>query len=153
MKGQNPDCPCGSGARYTACCKRFHRGDEPADAVTLMRSRFSAYALGEAEYLWRTLHPEHPDRQDAGGEPAYLASVRASRRTMRFVRLRVLDHDETRVLFHAEIYEGGREKSFMERSQFKRDERGWRYLSGEPRELKAAALEARRPAPKLEDPL
>ena len=27
-----------------------------------MRSRFSAFALGETEYLWRTLHPEHPDR-------------------------------------------------------------------------------------------
>ncbi len=143
MKGRSPGCPCGSGVRYPACCKPFHQGEEPKDAVTLMRSRYSAYALGEVAYLWRTLHPDHPDRQAPGGEAAWTASLRQSRRTLRFVRLRVLEHDETHVLFHAEIYEGGREQSFLERSTFARDPQapnGWRYLSGEVRALKAEAL-------------
>jgi len=51
-------CPCLSGETYGACCGRFHRGE--ADAPTaerLMRSRFSAFAVGDAAYLLATWHP------------------------------------------------------------------------------------------------
>ena len=50
-------CPCG-GADYASCCGRFHRGEAlPGDAQTLMRSRYSAYVLGEVEWLRQTWHP------------------------------------------------------------------------------------------------
>ncbi len=52
------DCPCGSGTSYDGCCGRLHRG--AAQAVTaeeLMRSRYSAYALTDADHLFRTWHP------------------------------------------------------------------------------------------------
>ena len=35
---------------------------EAPDAERLMRSRYSAFALREVAYLWKTLHPDHPDR-------------------------------------------------------------------------------------------
>lgn|SRR5512140_1845857 len=142
MKGQNPECPCGSGQRYRACCRRFHEGGEPEDAVALMRSRYAAYALGEVEYLWRTLDPEHPDR--ARPEAEVLRELRAFSQATSFARLRVLDDDEdeaagtARVLFHAELYQAGKERSFAERSLFKRREDGWRYRSGEVRAMRAA---------------
>lgn len=103
-----------------------------------MRSRFSAFALGDVDHLWRTLHPDHPDR--SAGREAFIASVRRTRATLRYVRLRVLDHDRSgdargRVLFHAEIYERGKDRSFLELSLFDRTEEGWRYLSGEGRAL------------------
>lgn len=138
MKRANPACPCGTGLKYAACCRPFHRGEEPQDAERLMRSRFSAYALGEAEYLWRTLHPANDAH--AEGRDAHLASIRAARQKLRYTRLRVLDRDlpstddvntrTARVLFHAEIYEQGRERSFLELSTFERTVDGWRYLSG-----------------------
>jgi SEC-C motif domain protein len=52
------DCPCGSGTSYDGCCGRLHRG--AAQAVTaeeLMRSRYSAYAVTDADHLFRTWHP------------------------------------------------------------------------------------------------
>ena len=52
------DCPCGSGTAYDGCCGRLHRG--AAQAVTaeeLMRSRYSAYAVTDADHLFRTWHP------------------------------------------------------------------------------------------------
>lgn len=143
MKGVNPPCPCGSGLKYGACCRRFHRGEEPGDPVTLMRSRFSAYALGEADYLIRTLHPSHPDRARPDAE--LLAELRRSKPTLKFVRLRVLDHElapvgtSGRVLFHAEVFERGADRSFLERSLFARTEAGWRYLGGDFRPLPAGA--------------
>ena len=51
-------CPCLSGQTYDECCGRLHRGDVPAStAQALMRARFSAFAVGDADYLRRTWHP------------------------------------------------------------------------------------------------
>lgn len=51
-------CPCHSGETYDECCARFHRGEALAPtAERLMRSRYSAYVLGETEYLLKTWHP------------------------------------------------------------------------------------------------
>jgi SEC-C motif-containing protein len=57
-------CPCGSGDTCAACCGRLHAGAVSAPtAVTLMRSRFSAFAMADADYLYRTWHsstrPQH----------------------------------------------------------------------------------------------
>ena len=51
-------CPCGSDALYEACCGPLHHGERhAATAEALMRSRYAAYATGDADYLFRTWHP------------------------------------------------------------------------------------------------
>lgn len=51
-------CPCGTGEEYGTCCAPYHRGlRKPPTAEALMRSRYSAFALGEADYLLATWHP------------------------------------------------------------------------------------------------
>jgi SEC-C motif-containing protein len=51
-------CPCLSGNAYEECCGRFHGGTAAAPtAEALMRSRYSAYALGLADYILDTWHP------------------------------------------------------------------------------------------------
>lgn len=51
-------CPCGTGTAYAACCGRFHTGTRrPPTALALMRSRYSAFALGLPDYLIDTWHP------------------------------------------------------------------------------------------------
>ncbi|WP_396905111.1 YchJ family protein [Mycolicibacterium phlei] len=63
-------CPCGSGAPYAACCEPLHDGvRDAATAEELMRSRYSAFAKGLPDYLFRTWHPRtRPD--DVRVEPA-----------------------------------------------------------------------------------
>jgi SEC-C motif-containing protein len=51
-------CPCGLPADYAACCGRFHAGEAAPDAEHLMRSRYSAYVRGLADYLRQTWHPD-----------------------------------------------------------------------------------------------
>ncbi len=49
-------CPCTSSKTYMLCCMPFISGKErPRDAESLMRSRYTAYALGEIEYLLKTI--------------------------------------------------------------------------------------------------
>jgi SEC-C motif-containing protein len=57
----NAPCPCGSGIKYKKCCRPYHLGKRAPDPLTLMKSRYSAYAAGEADYILHTTHPEHPD--------------------------------------------------------------------------------------------
>jgi SEC-C motif-containing protein len=128
-------CPCGSNQTYDACCGVYHRGEREApDAETLMRSRFAAYARGNAEYLWKTLHPEHDDR--ARPRETVIREFREAFVRFRYQSLRVLDRSPpdnegvARVLFIARIFERGRERSFIERSDFLHDGAGWRYLCG-----------------------
>lgn len=50
-------CPCLSGLPYVECCEPLHRGEATAPtAEQLMRSRFSAFAVGDADYLLSTWH-------------------------------------------------------------------------------------------------
>lgn len=60
-------CPCGSGQTYGECCGPLHRGraaGEPTapTAERLMRSRYSAFAVGHHAYLDATWHL--PTRED-----------------------------------------------------------------------------------------
>ncbi|UUZ60382.1 YchJ family protein [Nocardioides sp. B-3] len=86
------DCPCGSASPYDACCGPLHRGASAATSPEqLMRSRFSAYAVGETDYVFRTRHPRtRPDdpapepgltRTRLRGAPARPASRSSSSRT------------------------------------------------------------------------
>jgi SEC-C motif-containing protein len=54
-------CPCLSGDAYGSCCGRYHAGLRPGPyaptAEALMRSRYSAFAVGDAAYLRATWHP------------------------------------------------------------------------------------------------
>ena len=57
--GADAPCPCGLGTAYADCCGRFHRGESTAPtAERLMRSRYAAFAVGDAGYLVRTWHPD-----------------------------------------------------------------------------------------------
>lgn len=55
-------CPCGSDETYARCCRGLHRGRgsgrvTAATAERLMRSRFSAFGVGDMSYLLATWHP------------------------------------------------------------------------------------------------
>jgi SEC-C motif-containing protein len=138
-RGSAP-CPCTSGQRYGDCCAPLHKGAREAqDAPALMRSRYCAFAIGEVDYLWRTLHPDHPDR--ARPEAEVKRELRATCARLKFPALSVLDHRPpdadglAQVLFLARVFEKGKERSFLERSDFRHDGQGWRYLGGTPRDL------------------
>lgn len=51
-------CHCGVLVPYADHCRPWHRGEaNPGTAEALMRSRYSAYVVGERGYLLQTWHP------------------------------------------------------------------------------------------------
>ncbi len=97
-----------------------------------MRSRFSAFALGDGAYLFRTLHPDHPLRSRPQDE--VVRELSRAHRSLRYLGLAVHEHraegDHAQVLFTARVFERGSDKSFSELSEFERLEGAWRYRDG-----------------------
>lgn len=134
------DCPCGGAApnlkagakppRYAACCGRFiDAGEVGATALELMRSRYTAYVLGETAYLRATWAPETcPADLDADpsapGAPRWLG--------LAVKRHEALDDTHAIVEFVARYKTGGRASRLHEVSRFTRGEDGrWRYVDGD----------------------
>lgn len=133
MKAAPRDCPCTSGLRYAACCRPLHAGERAAATPeALMRSRFSAFALGLGGYLVDTLSSDHEDR--ALPADALARELGRVRERQRFLGLEILhastDGDRGEVLFFARVFERGRDRSFAELSTFVREDGSFRYQSG-----------------------
>lgn len=126
------DCPCHSKKRYTECCAPYHREEREAPTPeALMRSRYSAFALGFGKYLMKTLASTHEDRKLP---PAALElELARAKDEQRYLDLVVLSssEDETsgEVLFYAKIFSKGTDRSFAELSTFVRADGGFRYAS------------------------
>jgi SEC-C motif-containing protein len=120
-------CPCGTGRTLAECCGPAHAGGAIATAEALMRARYSAFALGDADFILRT---------GPGGDRAQLEAHLA--RT-RWVGLRVLATEKGgpadaagEVEFAATFAEGGRFAEIKERSRFERRGGVWHYVGGDP---------------------
>lgn len=111
-------CPCSSGEAYDACCGPLHRGTVlAATPEQLMRSRFSAYALGEIDYVFRTWHPRtRPD--DLTPDPR-----------LTWTRLEVLDATGDEVEFRAHHETPAGPGVLHERSVFEQRGGRWVYVS------------------------
>jgi SEC-C motif domain protein len=116
-------CPCGLGDDYASCCGRLHAGAPAPTAESLMRSRYSAFAAGDAGYLLRTWHPSARPRT-LSLDPA-----------LRWTRLAVLQtrdgglFDATgTVQFRAMYRHHGQRGVHTETSRFARHDRHWTYL-------------------------
>lgn len=117
-------CPCGSGLGLDACCGPVVSGERVAvTAQELMRSRYTAYAIGDADHVFRSWHPGH--------RPANLTLDPS----VRWTSLDVLDaagggatDDTGEVEFRARYVDADGPGELRERSLFTRRAGRWVYL-------------------------
>ena len=104
-------CPCGSAVEYSLCCHPYVSGEKVApDPEHLMRSRYCAFVMQDADYLIKTWHPS--------------------------CGLTVFEHcwqDADNigfVSFVARFTEGGKIGAIIERSRFLKENGQWYYIDG-----------------------
>ena len=125
--GACPCCRTGAKAQplaHAACCGPYHAGQSVPDAESLMRSRYSAFVLGNVPYLLATWHPST--------RPAELAlspQVRWLGLTVRSARQPDATHGE--VHFVARSRMAGRGQRQEERSRFVHEDGRWWYVDGD----------------------
>jgi SEC-C motif-containing protein len=132
----SPDapCPCRSGKKYKRCCKIYHDSKAlPKNALLLMRSRYSAFALGLSRYVIETTHPNHEDGALQLDER--LAAINDFCSATKFQNLQIIAFDTSdeyaSVTFFAKLSNNGGDASFKEKSYFEKLEGKWYYLRGE----------------------
>jgi SEC-C motif-containing protein len=120
-------CPCLTGLPYGECCGPLHRGERAAPtAEALMRSRYSAFAVGDAAYLLSSWHPST--------RPADLEIDP----DQRWLRLDVVSatgggpfDDAGTVEFVATYRHDGQRGQLREASRFVREDGRWFYVDGD----------------------
>lgn len=122
-------CPCGSGLKLDACCAPYVDGTKPAPtAEALMRSRYTAFTLGNVEYLKNTL--SKAEQVDFAMTEDDLAASTWQSLEIRDT-LGGLEGDEHgEVEFVAKYKAAGAQHVHHERSTFCREDGRWVYESG-----------------------
>lgn len=120
------NCYCGSSTPFEDCCQVYLKGTQKAPtAETLMRSRYSAYAIGDANYLVATTHSSTRKLHKK-------EDILEWSQSNHWKQLEVLNSTATSVKFKAYYldYQG---KPFVheEHSTFVLENGSWFYVDGE----------------------
>ena len=126
----NDACPCGTGRKVKKCCGPLHRGVKTAASPeALMRSRYTAYALGLVDYVIDTTHPEHPAW--SADRATWAAELQQWCDDTTFTKLTVHgtgeEGDEGWVSFTADYDTAGRTGAIAELSRFAKVDGRWLY--------------------------
>ena len=124
------NCYCGNARTFEQCCAPFIFGiQKPSTAEELMRSRYSAYAHKNVDYLVKTTHPNEQ-------KPELASEIRAWMNKVQWMSLRVIEtrmglenHKKGYVRFVADYLENGEVKQHEELSLFKKFHSEWYYVT------------------------
>jgi SEC-C motif-containing protein len=108
------------------CCGPLHAGERATTAEALMRSRYSAFATGRLDYVFRTWHP-HTRPMDLPPTPGV---TWVDLEILRTVDGGSLDDTGT-VEFRARFRSADRTQVLHETSRFQRRAGRWLYVDGD----------------------
>ncbi|MBP9615561.1 MAG: SEC-C domain-containing protein [Aliarcobacter sp.] len=133
----NNPCPCGSLQKYKKCCKVFHDKIKlPKTALELMKSRFTAFSVQNADYIIFTTHKDNPDFTN--DIKSWKADILDFSQNTNFEKLEILDFSEedaedteSFVTFKATLKQYNNDISFTEKSRFLKENGKWLYVDGQ----------------------
>ena len=121
-------CPCDSGNKYKKCCSKYHKGAFSPDALSLMRSRYSAYAVSDSSYIIKTTYPDNPDY--TSNIKNWEDSILSFSKQTNFLGLEIIEfidgEEEAFVTFNARLSSG----ELKEKSRFLKCYGRWLYVDG-----------------------
>ena len=117
-------CLCGSKIKYKECCSKYHKGLVAKTALVLMKSRFTAFAIGKIDYIIKTSTFQN-DFDD----------LKSFSDSCEFKKLEILEfidgNNNAYVTFKATLFCEDNDNSFTEKSKFIKKDDKWYYESGE----------------------
>ncbi|MBU2913252.1 YchJ family protein [Reichenbachiella agariperforans] len=124
-------CPCCSRKLFSECCEPIISDQSAPTALALMRSRYSAYSIGAAEYLVATTHSRTRWQYQVD-------DIRQWSESNHWTKLEIISVEHGRVMdsrgvveFKAHFRDAkGIEQVHHERSVFLKEGTQWFYLEG-----------------------
>ena len=131
MMNAQMNCPCGSALSYSNCCKPFHEGKQkPETAEKLRRSRYSAYVVGNIDYIENTNDPESRESFDREASAEWSKTSEWMGLLIVATRAGLNQDNEGEVEFKATYRRDGKEHTHHEVSLFKKLRGEWFYMDG-----------------------
>ena len=144
-------CPCGTGKGFALCCGPLIAGKAAVTAEALMRSRYSAFALGDIDYIQNTSAGEARLKLDRAELERSLPGTQWLGLEIKDVRGGQAGDTVGTVKFKVVFRQGGQLHTQTEQSEFRRIDLAWRYCSGEvdlkARQVPAATVGRNDPCP------
>lgn len=124
-------CPCGSGRDDSDCCLPvLAREREPETAEELMRSRYTAFARGDVDWIMESHHPDTVSEIDRDEVETWSTGSEWLGLKIRETDAGGPDDDEGVVVFRARYRpQGGQQVEHVERARFLRHEGAWKFHS------------------------
>ena len=123
-------CPCGTNINYSECCELIHLQKSKAQTPEqLMRSRYSAYALNNADYIYQTYAKTSQDKQS-------VHEIQLWAQETTWLSLTIIDSSEYQkvthptVTFEAIYKNNSTFYKMKETSTFIQEHNLWRYVDG-----------------------
>ena len=118
-------CYCGNHLAFEECCQPYIKGvKQPKTAEVLMRSRYSAYAIGNADYLVATTHSSTRNLYKK-------EEILHWSQSNHWVKLNVLNTTENTVTFKAHYIDNQRKEQIHHEKSNSVFENGyWFYVDG-----------------------
>lgn len=139
-------CACGRERPEADCCGAFLEGRAtPATAEDLMRSRYTAYARGQVDYLVATHDPATLTKEGRQAIARAAASTKWQMLNVLGTERGGPEDEEGLVRFEARYTVGGRAHMLRELSRFRRIEGRWFYVD----EVVDKPLTVKREGPKV----
>lgn len=122
---ENKKCFCDTGLLFENCCGLYLKNNQKAPtALALMRSRYSAYVIHDADYLVATTHPS--ERQYYSKEEILKWAT-----SNKWQKLEIISFTKSTVEFKAYFLDANQEAQVhYEFSTFKSEKDTWFYLDG-----------------------
>tara|TARA_B110000444_G_C18839572_1_gene598032 strand:- start:679 stop:1170 length:492 start_codon:yes stop_codon:yes gene_type:complete len=124
-------CPCGSNNTFAECCQPLLRGEQKANSPEqLMRSRYSAFYVGEIKHLLKTHHLSQHSKTQEQDLIRTVANTRWLGLTILSTEGGTSEADQGQVEFLAR-YKVMQEIALLhEKSRFVREKGQWFYVDG-----------------------
>lgn len=125
------NCPCFSGKTYNECCEPVINNKSASTALALMRSRYTAFYNGQAEYLYKTTHSTIKGQNK-------LSDIEKSCKENTWTKLEIISVEhgnikDTRGLVEFKAYfkdKDEKDQVLHERSNFIKEDGKWFYCEG-----------------------
>jgi len=122
-------CACGSQKAYTSCCRLIHHNIHLANSpLSLMKSRYTAYVLGNIDFLMRSHHSSTRPTNEKEAILAWTNSITWLR--LEIIEETVPTNEVGYVTFIASYLEKGQQNRIYETSRFLKEDKHWVYVDG-----------------------
>lgn len=122
-------CPCGSGIELAQCCKPLIQGKrKPQTAEQLLRARYTAFTLGEVDYILSTHHSRTRDEVKR-------EEIEEWSKSSKWLGLKIVQSEAGKepdnqgvILFCAQYHADGKDNDHWEQSYFEKENGEWKFL-------------------------